>query len=97
MAAHGNCLSIRDMESLWTDSDDLFLKQIRDVQKTGERGWSDEASAVFRPEHLSLFACSKLNCEKIYLLWLDAEEEPELWVYDANGESHYKNLEEYLK
>jgi hypothetical protein len=31
------------------------------------------------------------------LLWLDDEDEPELWVYDSNGESRYKDLAEYLK
>ena len=61
-----------------------------------EENWPNEASALFRPERLSLFACSDLTNEKIYLLWLDFEDEPELWVYDANGESRYKDLAEYL-
>ena len=85
------------MEALWKDSiDDEFLDRVRSQRVGGERGWPKEASALFRPERLSLFACSDLTNEKIYLLWLDFEDEPELWVYDSNGESRYKDLAEYL-
>jgi hypothetical protein len=52
---------------------------------------------LFKPERLSVFACSDLTNEKIYLLWLDFEDEPELWAYDSNGESRYKDLREYLE
>jgi hypothetical protein len=52
--------------------------------------------ALFKEERLSLFAISDLNSESIVLVWLDFEPEPEVWVYDANGESRYKNLEVYL-
>lgn len=33
----------------------------------------------------------------ICLIWFDGIEEPELWVYDCNGESRYKDLESYLQ
>jgi hypothetical protein len=62
-----------------------------------EEGWPNAAPVLFRPQRLSLFAASDLNYESIYLLWLEFEDEPELWVYDANGESRYKDLAEYLK
>lgn len=85
------------MEALWKDSiDEEFLDRVRSQRVGGERGWANEASALFRPERLSLFACSDLTNEKIYLLWLDFEDEPELWVYDSNGESRYQDLAEYL-
>ncbi|HTH99283.1 MAG TPA: hypothetical protein VL574_17830 [Stellaceae bacterium] len=42
-------------------------------------------------------ACSDLGYDKIYLLWLEFEDEPELWTYDGNGESRYKNLQAYLQ
>lgn len=29
--------------------------------------------------------------------WFDGTEEPELWVYDCNGESRYKDLASYLQ
>lgn len=33
----------------------------------------------------------------ICLIWFDGIEEPELWVYDCNGESRYKDLASYLQ
>ena len=35
--------------------------------------------------------------EMICLIWFDGTEEPELWVYDCNGESRYKDLAAYLQ
>ncbi len=96
-ATHGHWLSIGDLESLWGEPDDQFLVEIQSSRAGGERGWPDEASALFRPERLSLFACSELNYEKIYLLWLEFWDEPELWVYDANGETRYKDISTYLQ
>ncbi|MCW4461239.1 hypothetical protein OK349_05930 [Sphingomonas sp. BT-65] len=63
----------------------------------GAEGWPNDPYILFRPERLSLFAGSEYNYEKIYLLWLDFEDEPELWVYDANGESRYRDLACYLR
>lgn len=96
-ATHGHWLSLSDMEAMWEETiEDNFLGCIQAQRVAGELGWPDEASALFRPERLSLFACSDITNEKIYLLWFEFEDEPELWVYDSNGESRYKNLEEYL-
>jgi hypothetical protein len=96
-ATHGHWLGINDMEALWQESigEDL-LNRIKAQRIAGEQGWPNEASALFKPERLSLFACSDLTNETIYLLSLDFTDEPELWVYDSNGESRYKDLEEYL-
>ena len=96
-ATHGHWLGIDDMEALWKETiDDDFLDRIRIQRVAGEENWPNEASALFRPERLTLFACSDLTNEKIYLLWFDFEDEPEFWVYDSNGESRYKDLTEYL-
>lgn len=94
-ATHGHWLSIDDMTSLWSSTADPFLAEIKGNLDAGE-DWPNEASALFKPERLSLFACSDLNYVKIYLLWLDSEDELELWVYDQNGESRYRNLGTYL-
>jgi hypothetical protein len=96
-ATHGHWLGIDDMEALWKEhiSNEL-LDGIRSMRIAGEQGWPNEISALFKPERLSLFAGSDITNEKIYLLWLDFEDEPELWVYDSNGESRYKDLAEYL-
>jgi hypothetical protein len=97
-ATHGHWLRLDDMEALWKDSiGDILLNGIRESQQAAEENWPNDASALFKPERLSLFAGSDITNERIYLLWLDFEDEPELWVYDSNGESRYKDLAEYLK
>jgi len=97
-ATHGHWLGLGDMEGLWQETiNDDFLNRIKSQRIACEEGWSNSAPALFKPERLSLFACSDLTNEQIYLLWLEFEDEPELWVYDSNGESRYKDLEEYLR
>lgn len=96
-ATHGDWLGIEDMKSLWNEKiSDPILDAIRLQRISAEENWPNEASALFRKDRLSLFAGSDYGNEKIYLLWLDFEPEPELWVYDSNGESRYKNLNDYL-
>lgn len=98
MASHGHWLSISDMEALWLkDGADPFVEGVKQMQVAGAEGWPNDPSILFRPERLSLFAGSEHNYEKIYLLWLDFEDEPEFWVYDANGESRYRDLSCYLR
>lgn len=97
-ATHGHWLGLDDMAALWSQGRlDGFLEEIKSSQIAGKENWPNEVSALFRPERLSLFACSDINNEKIYMLWLDCEDEPECWVYDSNGESRYKDLAHYLK
>lgn len=100
IASHGNWLSTSDMEALWSNADtaaDPFLEGIQQSRIAGTENWPNEASSLFRPDRLSLFAASGETYEKIYLFWLDFEDEPELWVYDANGESRYRDLAAYLQ
>ena len=97
LATHGHWLSIGDMAALWGEPGDILLREIDEMRRAGESGWPNEASALFRPERLSLFAGSDVSNEKIYLFWLDFEDEPELWVYDSNGESRYRDLAAYLQ
>ncbi len=96
-ATHGHWLSLSDMAALWGEPDEPLLRDIAAMREGGEKGWPNEASALFRPERLSLFAGSDLSNEKIYLLWLEFEDEPELWVYDSNGEARYRDLASYLQ
>ncbi|EHR8835433.1 hypothetical protein ABJ851_001067 [Shigella flexneri] len=96
-ATHGTWLSIQDMETLWSDE---ISEQLLDVMKYNAQAsrdnWNDHAWGLFRSSRLSLFAGSDSGYEAIFLLWLDNTDEPELWVYDCNGESRYKNLDDYL-
>lgn len=97
-ATHGDWLSVEEMEMIW-DSDLIVnerLWSIKNNQMAACKNWDNDASSLFKSERLSLFAGSEFTYERIYLLWLDSEKEPELWVYDCNGESRYKNLESYL-
>ncbi|KRA62108.1 hypothetical protein ASD89_23750 [Caulobacter sp. Root656] len=100
MSTHGHWLSVADMAALWSNVDtasDPLLEGVKASREAGEEDWPNEASALFKPQRLSLFAASDYTSEKIYLLWLDFEDEPELWVYDANGESRYRDLATYLQ
>lgn len=96
LATHGHWLSAADMAALWDEPTDPLLREIREMREAAEENWPDEASALFRPERLSLFAGNDVSNDKIYLLWLDCEEESEIWVYDSNGEGRYPNLAAYL-
>jgi hypothetical protein len=102
LATHGHWLSAADMAALWDEPADPLLREIREIREiremreAAEGNWPNEASALFRPERLSLFAGNDVSNEKIYLLWLDCADEPELWVYDSNGEGRYPHLAAYL-
>ena len=97
-ATHGHWLGIADMEAIrQPEITDPVLQVVKEQQVSAEENWPNEASALFRADRLSLFAGSDLGNEKIYLLWIDCAEEPEVWVYDANGESRYKDLSLYLE
>lgn len=85
------------METLWQDDiQDELLDQIKFQAECRKTDWENNAFGLFREDRLSLFAGSDIGNEAIFLLWLDGGDEPELWVYDANGESRYANLEVYL-
>ena len=96
-ATHGDWLGLEDMENLWlAEALDDWSKAISLSRIASEENWANDAAALFRPDRLSLFACSTIGFERVYLLWLDWEEEPELWVYDSNGELRFADLAEYL-
>jgi hypothetical protein len=85
------------MEMLWDDPvQDNLVRALKYQAEAARDNWPNHAYGLFRAERLSLFAASDLGNESIFLLWLDFEEEPEVWVYDSNGESRYANLDEYL-
>jgi hypothetical protein len=85
------------MERLWTPgSQDDWTKGIYLSRIAAEENWGNDAAALFRADRLTLFAGHADTNERIYLLWLDWTEEPELWVYDSNGELRFVDLHEYL-
>jgi hypothetical protein len=96
-ATHGDWLGLDDMERLWSpESQDVWTKAVNLSRIAVEENWANDAAALFRPDRLTLFSCD-LDCrERIYLLWLDWADEPELWVYDGNGELRFVDLCEYL-
>jgi len=97
-ATHGDWLSLEDMENLWlVEAPDDWSKRISLSRIASENNWANDAAALFRPDRLSLFACSPIGFNRVYLLWLDCAEEPELWVYDSNGELRFADLAEYLR
>lgn len=95
-ATHGDWLSVSEMKSLWSDKKDDYIQRIADNVKAAADNWANDAYGLFLPKRLSLFAGSPDILERIYLLWLDNADEPELLVYDCNGMARYKDLEEYL-
>ncbi|HHD7487385.1 TPA: hypothetical protein ACOVI5_002020 [Klebsiella oxytoca] len=98
-ATHGDWLSIEEMETIWNEelTVNSRLWCIKNNLMAARDHWDNDASSLFKENRLSLFSGSEFTFERIYLLWLDNEDEPELWVYDSNGESRFKNLETYLK
>jgi len=96
-ATHATWLSLGDMASLWGDVPaDPLRAEYRMALEAARSDWPNHATGLFKDERLTLFAVSDLDNESVALLWLDFEPEPEVWVYDANGESRYKDLEAYL-
>ena len=66
-------------------------------RKASMGNWEDHATGLFALNRVSIFAASDNSYEMICLIWFDGTEEPELWVYDCNGESRYKDLASYLQ
>ena len=97
-ATHGDWLDTKEMESLWNEDekDERLIGIVRDI-KASKDYWEDHATGLFAPNRISIFAASDNGYEMICLIWFDGTEEPELWVYDCNGESRYKDLAAYLQ
>jgi len=95
-ATHANWLSLTEMVKLWNNSADTGISSTKKMLEIISENWPNDAIALFKPERISVFAAQDTGNERIYLLWFDFSDEPEVWVYDANGEAHYKNLEMYF-
>lgn len=97
-ATHGDWLDVEEMESLWCESvaDERLAGIVRSVRASMDN-WEDHAAGLFALNRISIFAASDNGYEMICLIWFDGTEEPELWVYDCNGESRYKDLVSYLQ
>ena len=78
------------------EKDERLIGIVRDI-KASKDYWEDHATGLFAPNRISIFAASDNGYEMICLIWFDGTEEPELWVYDCNGESRYKDLAAYLQ
>lgn len=97
-ATHGDWLDTKEMESLWNESaEDERLSGIAGSVKASMGNWEDHATGLFALHRISIFAASDNSYEMICLIWFDGTVEPELWVYDSNGESRYKDLASYLQ
>lgn len=98
LATHGDWLNVDEMSAIANnDSSDARIAELIDGKNAAALEWANDAGALFRADRLSLFAASCTSYERVYLLWLDETIEPELWVYDANGEARYRSLDDYLE
>ena len=98
LATHGNWLSLNEMQELWKDDDNSeYITNIKEQLLASKEWWGNDATALFKDERISIFASEEFGNERIYLIWFDDIDEPELWVYDVNGEARYENIEHYLK
>lgn len=98
-STHGDWLSISEMEVLWLDDDKILNERIKEIKNnllSISNNWENDATAIFKNSRLSVFAASAYTNERIYLIWLDEIIEPEIWVYDTNGFSRFRDLELYL-
>lgn len=97
-ATHGDWLDPEEMKILWDENvADKRLAGIARSVRASMGNWEDHAAGLFALNRISIFAASDNGYEMICLIWFDSTEEPELWVYDCNGESRYKDLTSYLQ
>jgi hypothetical protein len=95
-ATHAEWLSLADITALWEPRDATALARQKNLTVLSQN-WPNDATALFRADRISVFALGQEGTERIYLLWFDSMDEPELWVYDTNGEAHYRDLQSYLE
>ena len=96
-ATHGDWLSLTEMESLWANNDSSYIENIKEQIVAVSENWANDACALFKKNRITIYAAEGNGYERIYIVWFDEVEEPELWVYDTNGMARYKNLLCYLK
>lgn len=96
-STHGDWLDTCEMEVFWSDEgNEIRLKEIRNNVLSAIKNWTNDAGSLFKENRVSIFAASNYTFERVYLIWLDYIDEPEIWVYDSNGRAIYKNLDLYL-
>ena len=95
-ATHADWLSLADITALWEPKDATALARQKNLAVLS-KNWPNDATALFKADRISVFALGQEGTERIYLLWFDCMDEPELWVYDTNGEAHYRDLQSYLE
>ena len=92
-ATHGDWLGIDDMLNLWEDNLTPYTESIN----AAIDHWVNDAASLFKKSRVSIFAASEDTNERVYLIWFDCIKEPEVWSYDSNGESRFKDLASYLQ
>lgn len=96
-STHGDWLSMSEIEKLVSGNlDTSRLKRIKTNFDAAAEHWANDVISLLLPERVSYFAASEFTYERVYLIWFDGYEEPEVCVYDVNGESRYVDLESYL-
>lgn len=95
-ATHADWLSLTEMQDLWAPSSPVATARKQNVAIIAAN-WQNDAVALFKEDRISIFALSEEGTERMYLLWFDCIDEPEVWVYDTNGEAHYRDLKAYLQ
>jgi hypothetical protein len=95
-ASHADWLSLTEMEDLWAPTESAAAARRKNLAVIAEN-WQNDAVSLFKEDRISIFALSKEGTERMYLLWFDCVDEPEVWVYDTNGEAHYRDLKAYLQ
>lgn len=97
-STHGDWLDTTEMEGFWESHiADERLSEIVNNVNSAIHNWQNDAGSIFNHNRISVFSGSEYTFERIYLLWFDHIAEPELWVYDTNGEARYKDLLSYLE
>lgn len=92
-STHGDWIAIETMELFWEKTNNPLVCNV----KSAMENWDNDIANLFQERRISVFAGSEFTYERVYLVWFDSVVEPEVWVYDVNGESRYKDLITYLK
>lgn len=92
-ATHGDWLDVEKMKLFWDENSEnpIVINVFASI-----KNWANDVASLFKSNRVSVFAGSQYTSERVYLIWLDFKKEPEVWVYDTNGLSRYKDLLEYL-
>ncbi|MDO6810690.1 hypothetical protein Q4603_18850 [Zobellia galactanivorans] len=92
-STHGDWIDFKTMELFWENTDNALVNNV----KASIDNWENDIAKLFKESRISIFAGSEYTNERVYLVWFDSTEEPEVWVYDTNGESRFKDISCYLK